>query len=82
MKIKLIIDKVGYQTKPKDGGTITNRMTIDTGKEYSIKEIKQSILVGKTIRPSYCGGQESEWLSQQVFMIDIDKRIIIKKVKT
>ena len=74
MKLKLVIDKVGYNSKPqgKDGGIITKRMLIDTGKEYSIEEIKQSILAGKTIRPSYCGGQESEWKSQQVFMIDID----------
>lgn len=73
MKIKLIIDNVNYQSKPKnDIGTIINRMTIDTAKEYSIEEIKQNILDGKTNRPAYCGGKESEWVSQQVFMIDID----------
>jgi len=75
MKIKLIVDKVNYQTKPSnDIGAIINRMTIDNVKEYSIEEIKKCVLDGKTIRPSYCGGQEGEWKSQQVFMIDIDNK--------
>jgi len=79
MKIKLIIDKVGYNSKPQgsDGGTITKRMTIDTVKEYLIEEIKESILQGKTIRPSYCGGREDSWKSQQLFMIDIDDNMTI-----
>lgn len=74
MKIKLIIDKVGYSTKPQgfEVGKIINRMTIQTAKEYSIEEIKQSILDGKTIRPSNCDGKEDTWKSQQVFLIDID----------
>ena len=79
MKIKLVIDKVGYNSKPQgsDGGTITKRMTIDTVKEYLIEEIKESILQGKTIRPSYCGGREDSWKSQQLFMIDIDDNMTI-----
>jgi hypothetical protein len=74
MKIKCVIDKVCYSTKPqgKDSGAITNRMTLDTMKEYSIEEIKESILSGKTIRPSYCGGKQETWKSQQMFMLDVD----------
>ena len=80
MKIKLIIDKVNYQTKPStDIGAIINRMKIDNVKEYSIEEIKKSVLDGKTIRPSYCGGQETDWISQQVFMIDIDNKPVKPK---
>ena len=80
MKIKLIIDKVNYQTKPRtDIGAIINRMKIDNAKEYSIEEIKKSVLDGKTIRPSYCGGQETDWISQQVFMIDIDNKPVKPK---
>ena len=81
MRIKLITDKVNYQSKPKGGeiGTIINRMAIGTAKEYSIEEIKQNILSGKTIRPSYCGAQETDWISQQVFMIDIDNKPVKPK---
>jgi len=80
MKIKLIMDKVNYQTKPStDIGAIINRMKIDNVKEYSIEEIKKSVLDGKTIRPSYCGGQETDWKSQQVFMIDIDNKPVKPK---
>jgi len=80
MKIKLIFDKVNYQSKPKtDIGAIINRMTIDTAKEYSVEEIKQNILDGKTSRPAYCGGKESDWKSQQVFMIDIDENMTIEQ---
>ncbi|ABO50648.1 hypothetical protein Dred_2131 [Desulforamulus reducens MI-1] len=72
MNIKCIIDTVSYKSKPQNGGAVTNRMTLDTAKEYSIEEIKDSILKGKTIRPSYCGSREEQWKSQQMFMIDID----------
>ena len=58
MKLKLVMDNVNYQTKPSsDIGAIINRMKIENAKDYSIEEIKKSILEGKTIRPSYCGGQ-------------------------
>ncbi|WP_066639680.1 hypothetical protein [Desulfolucanica intricata] len=79
MKIKCIIDNVCYSSKPTNGGAITNRMTLDTAKEYSIDEIKESILQGKTIRPSYCGGKQETWKSQQVFMIDIDNNLTIQQ---
>lgn len=74
MKIKCIFDDRCYAAKPesKEVGGIINRMTIDKAKEYSIDEIKENILKGKTIRPSYCGSKEESWISQQVFMIDID----------
>ena len=72
MNIKCIIDTVSYKSKPQNGGAVTNRMTLDTAKEYSIEEIKDSILKGKTIRPSYCGSREEQWKSQQMIMIDID----------
>lgn len=80
MKIKLIFDNVNYLTKPKtDIGSIINRMTLETMKEYSIEEIKQNILDGKTNRPAYCGGKENSWISQQVFMIDIDDNYTIEQ---
>lgn len=74
MKVKCIFDDKCYAAKPEDKevGGIINRMTIDKAKEYSIDEIKENILKGKTIRPSYCGSKEESWISQQVFMIDID----------
>lgn len=79
MNFKLIFDSVGYSQKPKDAGAITNRMTIDKAKEYSIDEIKNNIIAGKTVRPSYCGGKEDTWKSQQVFMIDIDENMTIEQ---
>ena len=74
MKIKMVIDEQKFLTKPEGKiiGTIVKRMTLDQVKEYSIEELKQSILDGRTNRPSNCGGKEDSWLSQQVFMIDID----------
>ena len=76
MNIKLVFDKVGYSNKPQgfEVGKIIKRMTFDTAKEYSIAQIKDNILEGKTVRPSYCGGKEDSWESQQVFMIDIDNK--------
>lgn len=74
MKVKCIFDSKSYIAKPdgKEVGGIINRMTIDKAKDYSLDEIKENILKGITIRPSYCGSTESEWQSQQIFMIDID----------
>jgi len=76
MKLKMIIDNVNYTIKPqgKEIGILVNRMTIDKVREYSIEEFKESILNGKTNRPSNCGKGEDSWLSQQVFMIDIDNK--------
>ncbi|MEA4987903.1 MAG: hypothetical protein VB095_07570 [Anaerovorax sp.] len=76
MKIKCVIDKVNFKEKPEGAktGAIINRMTIDKATEYSIEEIQHSILEGKTIRPSYCGGSEETWKSQQMFFIDIDNK--------
>lgn len=76
MKLKCVIDKVRYTDKPQgfEPAIITNRMTIDTVQEYSIEEIKESILDGKTIRPSYCGGKQESWKSQQLFMLDVDNK--------
>jgi len=77
MKIKCIFDNKEFKLKPQgtmEVGSIINRMTINTVKEYSIDEIKQNILSGKTIRPSYCAGKEEFWVSQQIFMIDIDNK--------
>jgi len=81
MKIKCIIDTKEFLSKPqgKSGGGITLRMTLNTAKEYSIDEIKESILIGKTVRPSYCGGREETWKSQQMFMIDIDNNLTINQ---
>ncbi|MDD4564230.1 MAG: hypothetical protein PHE79_01895 [Eubacteriales bacterium] len=72
MKIKCVIDTVTYQEKPDNPGTVTNRMTIDKSNNYSIEDIKKSILAGQTVRPAFCGKKEIEWKSQQMFMIDID----------
>jgi len=74
MKVKCIVDNKSYKSKPKgyETGGIIKRMTIDTANDYSIEDIKRKILTGKTIRPSYCGGKEETWISQQMFMIDID----------
>jgi len=79
MKLKCIIDTQEFSSKPqgKDAGAITLRMTLDQIKEYSIEEVKEEILKGKTIRPSYCGGKEELWKSQQMFMIDIDNEGIL-----
>ncbi|WP_041700331.1 hypothetical protein [Clostridium sp. BNL1100] len=76
MKIKCVIDNKLFTSKPSgfEVGKIVNRMSIETASEYSIDEIKESILQGKTIRPSYCGGKEDSWKSQQMFMIDIDNK--------
>lgn len=76
MKIKCEIDNVKFNNKPQGSnvGAIINRMTIDKATEYSIEEIKNSILEGKTIRPAYCGGSEETWQSQQMFFIDIDNK--------
>lgn len=76
MKVKCIFDNKLFQQKPVgyETGGIIKRMTIDIAKEYTIEEIKTNILEGKTIRPSYCGGKESEWISQQIFMLDIDNK--------
>ena len=68
MKIKLAIDNINYSIKPqgKEIGALVNRMTLDQVKEYSIEELKQSILDGRTNRPSNCGKGEDSWLSQQI----------------
>ena len=70
----MVIDEQKFSIKPQGGiiGTIVGRMTLDKVKEYSIEELKQSILDGRTNRPSNCGKGEESWLSQQIFMIDID----------
>lgn len=76
MQVRCIFDNKQFTVKPEgyEVGGIINRMTIDNAKEYSLEEIKQSILKGKTVRPSYCGGKEDLWKSQQMFMIDIDNK--------
>ena len=81
MKVKMVIDEQKFLVKPqgKEIGTIVKRMTLDKVKEYSIQELKQSILNGRTNRPSNCGGKEESWLSQQVFMIDIDNDLNIQQ---
>lgn len=77
--IKCIIDNKGYTNKPVGAeiGTITKRMTLTEKSSYSIDEIKQYILDGRTIRPAYCGGKSYEWISQQMFMIDVDNGLTI-----
>jgi len=84
MKINCIIDNVKFKSKPQsnDTGAIINRMKINTAKEYSIEAIQDSILDGKTVRPSYCGASEGDWQSQQMFMIDIDNDPIKPKGMT
>jgi len=76
MQVNCIFDKVNFYKKPVnyEVGAIINRMSIDKVKSHSIEEIKSNILIGKTIRPSYCGGREDLWKSQQMFMIDIDNK--------
>jgi hypothetical protein len=76
MLIRCIVDSKNYSSKPQgvEVGGIINRMTIDTANEYSIDEIKQKILEGHTIRPSYCGGKEDTWTAQNMFMLDIDNQ--------
>lgn len=76
MELSCIIDEVRYKDKPSsyEVGKIINRMTIDKMTKLSIDDIKKKILAGKTIRPSYCGGKEKTWKSQQIFMIDIDNK--------
>ena len=76
IKVKCVIDNKKFNSKPEgfEVGAIINRMTIDTAGDYSVEEIKEKILKGFTVRPSYCGGKEDSWISQQVFMIDIDNK--------
>ncbi|KGK89377.1 hypothetical protein DP73_10005 [Desulfosporosinus sp. HMP52] len=79
MKIKAIFDSKCYSSKPNDAGRIMNNTSIEKMQEYSIKEIKENILQGKTIRPSNCGSKEESWLSQQMFMIDVDDNLTIEQ---
>lgn len=81
MGIKVIFDSQCFSSKPEgyEVGRIINRMSIDTVKECSIEKIKESILQGKTIRPAYCGGKENSWVSQQMFMIDVDNNLTIEQ---
>lgn len=80
MEIKCIFDSKKFSAKPQgyEVGNIINRMTLDKINEYSLEEIKNNLINGKTVRPSYCGGKESEWQSQQIFMIDIDDNLTIE----
>jgi len=79
MKIKAIFDSKCYSSKPEDAGRIVNSTPIETMQDYSIEEIKENILQGKTIRPSNCGPREESWLSQQMFMIDVDDNLTIEQ---
>jgi len=74
MQLRCIFDDKKYTAKPQGNevGGIINRMTIDKADNYSIDDIKSKILQGYTVRPSFCGGKEESWQSQQIFMIDID----------
>lgn len=73
--MKVMFDTVGYKQKPTnfDVATMQDRMKVF---DIGVKDIKDKLVNGYTIRPSIIkGNKESEWKSQQVFMVDIDEGI-------
>jgi hypothetical protein len=70
--MKLMINATQFKVKPtsKDAQEMTHQFkTVN----IDLNRLEEEILKGKTIRPSILKGtRESDWMSQQVFMIDID----------
>ena len=74
--LKLHIDRVGYNSKPKEHISSIKPRTQSktTVVDVNIEELLQSIKQGKTISPGIMdGGCKAEnWKEQQLFLIDID----------
>ena len=77
-KIVCMFDEVEFSTKPQgyEVGGIKNRINENQFKGYTLDEIKQNIVLGKTTIPSGIKGNAKEnFKGQQLYMIDIDNAI-------
>ncbi|MBQ2835784.1 MAG: hypothetical protein IJE68_02990 [Clostridia bacterium] len=70
-----MFDSIEYRSKPQKEqiGYIKNRIPNLKMQEYSLDEIKEYIIKGKTIIPSGIKGNATScWERQQVFLVDFD----------
>lgn len=77
-KIVCMFDEFEFSEKPKgyEVGGIKNRINENQFKGYTLDEIKQNIVLGKTTIPSGIKGSAKEnFKGQQLYMIDIDNAI-------
>lgn len=74
--LKLHIDTVSYNTKPKEHISIIKpRLQSEKNiKEVTVRELDEAIEQGKSISPAVMRGgiRMDNWSEQQVFMVDID----------
>lgn len=76
--IKITVNDEKFNEKPfgKSIGKITNNMKL---KDLDENGLLSLILDGQTVRCGNGGSKESQWESQQVFMIDIDDGLTINE---
>jgi hypothetical protein len=80
MKIKCMLDKFEYETKPQgvEIGKITNRL-YTSQVEIEIEELANSLVKGCTFKPSLLNGKkESDWMEQNLYALDFDENTTIE----
>lgn len=77
-KLTVRLDNEQFTTKPTNAKNIVSRLGSEqTNTTLTAKELADELILGKSFKPSISGTKESEWISQQVFVIDIDSGITI-----
>ena len=74
-KIICMFDSQGYKSKPKKEqiAFIKNRISNLEMKDYTLQEVKNNIINGRTIIPSGIkGNAKDNWKKQQLFLVDFD----------
>lgn len=80
MKIKCMLDKTEYKTKPQgvEIGKITNRLSTSQI-DIEINELADLLGKGCTFKPSLLNGtKEDDWNMQQLFALDFDENTDIE----
>lgn len=84
LKHNLLLDTVGYKSKPTDKviGIINNRI-IKRPVEITIEELANAVIKGQTFIPAYIKDRRSSknWKNQSVFALDFDGGISFKEVQ-
>lgn len=73
--IVCMFDSQGYKSKPQNEqiAFIKNRISNLEMKEYTLQELKNNIINGRTIIPSGIkGNAKDNWKKQQLFLVDFD----------
>lgn len=80
MKIKCMLDKTNYESKPQgiEIAKITNRL-YTSQVEIEIEELANNLVKGCTFKPALLNGKkESDWLMQTLYSLDFDENTTIE----